>query len=76
MIDETDKMRLDFFRTQIGKTVSVLFETKTRDGFICGHTPNYTPVKVKSPHDFCGEIRDVKIISVSDDDFCIGELIL
>lgn len=74
MIDETENIRNKFFKSLIGKTVSVLFESKTAFGFICGHTPNYTPVKVKSPQELCGEIKNVKIIGVSDDDFCIGEI--
>lgn len=75
MIEETDKIRKAFFESQIGKTVNVLFETQTKDGFLCGHTPNYTPVKVKAPQELCGEFKDVKIISVSNEDFCIGEII-
>lgn len=73
MLRETDKIRKQFLTSQIGKTVSVLFESKTASGFICGHTANYTPIKVKSPLEPSGEIREVKIIGVSDDDFCIGE---
>ncbi|MGN0467468.1 MAG: tRNA (N(6)-L-threonylcarbamoyladenosine(37)-C(2))-methylthiotransferase MtaB [Acutalibacteraceae bacterium] len=73
MLEETQKIRNEFFKNQIGKTVSVLFESKTVSGFHCGHTANYTPVKIKSPLIACGDIRDVKITGVSDDDFCIGE---
>lgn len=75
MIEESEKIRQRYFSSLIGKTVSVLFETKTKDNYLCGHTPNYTPVKVKSPQELCGEIKDVKIIAVSDDDFCMGEII-
>lgn len=75
MLDEAEKIRRAFFASQVGKTVSVLFESKTSNGFVCGHTANYTPIKIKSPHELCGEIRDVKITSIAEDDFCIGELI-
>ncbi len=75
MLRETEKIRNQFFNSQIGKTVSVLFEGKTSAGFICGHTANYTPVKVKSLQELCAETRDVKIIGVGDDDFCLGELL-
>ncbi|MGN0443679.1 MAG: tRNA (N(6)-L-threonylcarbamoyladenosine(37)-C(2))-methylthiotransferase MtaB [Acutalibacteraceae bacterium] len=75
MIDETEKIRRDFFSEQIGKTVNVLFESKTKDGFIGGYTENYTPVKVKADESIFNEIKKVRITAVSDEDFCIGELI-
>ncbi len=75
MLRETEKIRREFFEKQIGKTVSVLFESKTVSGFVCGHTANYTPVKVKTPQELCGEIREVLLTEVSSDDFCIGELV-
>lgn len=75
MLCAAEEIRQEFFRSQIGKTVSVLFESKTVSGFVCGHTPNYTPVKVKSAAVKCGDIKDVKITEVSDDDFCVGTLV-
>ncbi|MCM1545324.1 MAG: radical SAM protein, partial [Ruminococcus sp.] len=75
MLEETAKIRKAFFESLIGKTQSVLFESKTSDGFICGHTASYTPIKIKSPHELCGEIVDVKITKIADDDFCVGEII-
>lgn len=75
MLTESEKIRRAFFASQKGKTVSVLFESTTDGGYICGHTPNYTPVKVKTESDLSGEIHDVRIIDVGDDDFCIGEII-
>ncbi len=73
MLKETAKIRHSFYASYIGKTQSVLFESGTQDGFECGHTVNYIPVKVKSPRSLCGEIKDVFITDVTDD-FCIGEL--
>ncbi|MBQ7294684.1 MAG: tRNA (N(6)-L-threonylcarbamoyladenosine(37)-C(2))-methylthiotransferase MtaB [Clostridia bacterium] len=71
---ETDKIRRDFFKKQIGKTYSVLIESKTdNDGYYTGHTANYIPVKVKLPQDFCGSVVDVIITEVSTDDCCIGK---
>lgn len=75
MINETEKIRQRFLESQIGKEVEVLFEAVTKDGFINGYTKNYTPVKVNCVTDLCNEIHKVKITSVSDNDFCIGELI-
>lgn len=75
MIEETEFIRRKFLEKQIGKEVDVLFESKTRDGYISGYTMNYTPVKVKCDSDLCNEIHKVKINSVGNDDFCIGEII-
>lgn len=75
MITETEKIRRNFLAAQIGREVDVLFEGTTKDGYINGYTKNYTPVKVKSEWDLCNEIHKVKIASLADDDFCVGELI-
>lgn len=73
MIEECEKIRKEFLKNQIGKTVNVLFESKEKDGFLLGHTANYIPVKVKAETWLCGKFENVKIIS-SESDFCIGEL--
>ena len=41
------KKRRSFYESQLGNTLSVLFENKNKDGFINGFTENY--VKVKTP---------------------------
>ena len=73
MIEETEKIRLDFLKSQIGKEVEVLLETRHDDGFTEGYTKNYTPVKVKGSHP-CGKLVTAKITSV-DGDFCVGEVL-
>lgn len=75
MIEETDKIRREFFASQVGKTVNVLFESREKDGLIGGYTENYTPVKVEADESVYNEIKKVKITAVSDDDFCLGEII-
>lgn len=76
MLRETEKIRRDYFALQIEKTVSVLFESRTDGGYSYGHTPNYTPVKVKTEKELSGKILDVRIIGVCEDDYCLGEIIL
>ena len=71
MIEKTEEIRREFLKSQIGKIVEVLFETRHSDGYIEGYTRNYTPVKVKGELP-CGEILKVKITAV-DGDFCVGE---
>ncbi|MBQ8028757.1 MAG: tRNA (N(6)-L-threonylcarbamoyladenosine(37)-C(2))-methylthiotransferase MtaB [Clostridia bacterium] len=75
MISECEKIRRDFFEKQIGKVFSVLFESSASDGYIFGHSANFIPIKTKSPQKYCGEIKNVIITDVADDDFCVGEII-
>jgi len=73
MIEATLETEKEFLNNQIGKTVSVLFET-SENGFIEGYTENYSRVKVKSEKACSGEILKVKIVS-TEEDYCIGELL-
>lgn len=73
MIAVTKESETAFLKSQIGKICSVLFETK-RGNLNEGYTKNYTYVKVDSPDDLCGEIRDVRITDTVDD-YCVGELV-
>lgn len=68
-----EEIRNESFKKNKGKTFSVLFETP-KNGWQCGYTKNYTPVKVKTDTDLSGKIKDVIIID-TDNDICIGELI-
>ncbi len=72
MAEKAEEIRRGFFRQQIGKTCSVLFESQTEDGYLSGHTTNYIPVKAKLPIEAQGEIIDVVITEVGEGDFCVG----
>lgn len=73
MIEATLETEKKFLSSLIGTKQGVLFET-FQDGFIEGYTKNYSRVKVKSKRAFTGEILDV-IITKTENDYCIGELI-
>lgn len=75
MIDECEKIRRSFFENQIGKTYSVIFETKGKDGLCVGHTANYIPIKAKVENFVSGMTADVKITDVLREDFCLAEVI-
>ncbi|MDY3006973.1 tRNA (N(6)-L-threonylcarbamoyladenosine(37)-C(2))-methylthiotransferase MtaB [Anaerococcus porci] len=63
----------DFLKKQIGKTLSVLFETKTElKGFKSGYSTNYLRVHTKDDVKV-NDIRNVKIISYKED-YLIGEV--
>ena len=72
MAEKAEEIRREFFRQQVGKSFSVIFEAKTEDGYLTGHTANYIPVKAKLPIELQGEMVDVVITEVGDGDFCLG----
>ncbi len=64
-----DKIRNDYLNSQIGKSVSVLVESKLCDGACVGYTANYTPVKVLKNVGL-GEIVEGVVLSV-DGEYCV-----
>ncbi len=74
MIELTERTRADFLKKQVGRAVSVLFESHVTDGVYEGYSENYTPVHVHSDADLHGSIRLVHI-SGAESDFCTGALV-
>lgn len=70
------QIRQEFLRSNIGRTVSVLFEKEKGDGWHRGCTMNYTPVKVRADGDdsWRWQTKSVRITGVSGDS-CTAELI-
>lgn len=66
--------RLNFLKNQIGKTLSVLFESKSdMEGFKSGYSTNYLRVNVED--DIAdNEIRDVLITEIKNDEL-VGKLV-
>ena len=58
--------RLAFHNAQIGKTVSVLFESGTNGDYRFGTTPNFTRVAVTDSADLHNEIMPVTITAATD----------
>ena len=73
MIALTEKLRYDFLKSQIEKTVEVLIETKDENGYSTGYTANYTPVKTSDSAE-CGEYCKIKI-TAAETDSCVGKII-
>ena len=71
MINKAEEIRQKFLKDQIGRTVSVIFETSDENGYLTGHTANFTPVKAKLPDEMQGELVNIRITDV-DGDFCVG----
>lgn len=73
ILSETaEKIRAEFLKNQIGKTLNVLVEGKQKGDYLFGYTENYTPVKFKGTAEI-GSIVNVKITN-SDTEFCFGEI--
>lgn len=68
------QIRQDFLRSNIGKTVSVLFEKEKGDGWHRGYTKNYTPVKVRADDadSWRWQTKNVRITGI-DGDSCTAE---
>lgn len=75
MIEETEKIRREFFRAQEGKIFTVIPETKDKNGDFTGYTANYIPVKFKAPDGLQGKSVKIKITAIGEGDFCLGEVI-
>lgn len=71
--DTARKIRTEFLKNQIGKTVSVLPEAKQKDGYYFGYTANYTPVKLTGDDIIVGEIINAEIYD-SDSEYCYAEI--
>ncbi len=55
----SDKKKRHFYEQQLGKEVTVLFETENNDGFLYGFTENY--LKIKAPYNphFSNQLKKV-----------------
>ncbi len=75
MTAAAEEKRLEFLRSQIGRTEPVLIETRTKEGCLEGYTPNYTPVLVEAADELINEIVNVRISRVEDDGTVFGEIV-
>ncbi len=67
-----NEIRNEIFKSMKGKEVSVLFEAP-KNGYQCGYTKNYTPVRVENSTNLTGTIKDVEITECMDE-YCVGKL--
>lgn len=74
MAEIGEVLAADFAVSQIGKTVSVLFET-VKNGKYFGRADNYAPVVVESKNDLRKQILPV-YITASEGETCFGKVIL
>lgn len=70
MIEETQKLRINYFESLVGNDEIVLFENEIDVGIYQGYTKSYVPVRMKSDKDIIGEEIAVKIKSVDIENDC------
>lgn len=73
MIEETEKIRNEYFNSIIGNTVEVLFENEVEKGIYQGYTKNYTPVRLACDENIIGKELNVIITEVGND-YCMSKL--
>lgn len=66
LIELSNKNEIEFLNKYIGKTLEVLFETKTQSGHIEGHTTNYITVKTKEKNYSENTIENILITKRED----------
>ena len=70
------KLQNDFLKTQSGTLQRVIFERESDPEYHCGHTDNYTKVKVlrkKPENNLHKKSFYVRIVDIKDD-YCLGEI--
>lgn len=70
----SDQLRSTFYRSSIGQTVSVLFESKNQDGIFTGLTDNYIRVGLETNEDLSGLVKSVQIDTVKEG-LALGRLV-
>lgn len=73
MLAAAEQSRIKFFETQLGLTEPVLVEREITEHTYEGYTMNYTPVRMKSAENICGQVVNVKLTAVAED-YCIGNI--
>lgn len=61
------KMRRAFYETQLGNTLTVLFESENKDGYIYGFTENYVKVKHPWNPEFVNTLHKVTLTTIDED---------
>ncbi|WP_299835808.1 tRNA (N(6)-L-threonylcarbamoyladenosine(37)-C(2))-methylthiotransferase MtaB [uncultured Tenacibaculum sp.] len=61
------KKRRAFYQSQIGNTLSVLFEGENKEGYIHGFTENYVKVKAPWNPELVNTIHNVKLTKIDED---------
>ena len=61
------KKRRAFYESQIGNSLTVLFESENKEGYIHGFTENYVKVKTPWNPEFVNTLHSVKLTEIDED---------
>ena len=71
----SNKMRFNFYKSNINKTKKVLFESIFNDDYLVGFTDNYIRVMVKGNKNMINKIFNVKLLFIGEQDKMFGEIV-
>ena len=75
LVKIADKMKTDFVKSQLGKTLPVLFERKNKAGYFQGWSDNYINFICDDPKIKKHVITQVKAIEITEDNSIHGEIV-
>jgi threonylcarbamoyladenosine tRNA methylthiotransferase MtaB len=62
----------DFYSSQLGKEMDVLFESENKEGFIHGFTPNYVKVALPFKQELINQVLTVQLSKITDKGSVLG----
>lgn len=71
----SNELHLQFYKTNIGKTEKVLFESARKGELMFGFTRNYIKVEATYDKALVGKIVDVKMVNVNSDGNMVSEIL-
>ncbi len=75
LMETATEMKIDFVRSQLGKTLPVIFERKNKDGYFQGWSDNYINVICREPNIKKHVITQVKAMEITDNNSIFGEIL-
>ena len=63
------KKRIDFYKSQLGKSFEVLFESENKKGYITGFTENYIKIRMPWDPNLVNTLHKVKLQKIDDEGF-------
>ena len=74
LVKIADKMKTEFVKSQIGKSLPVIFERKNKAGYFQGWSDNYINFICNDPNIKKHVITQVKAMEITNDNSIIGEI--
>jgi len=69
------KKRRAFYESQLGNTLTVLFEHKKKNGYIEGYTENYVRVKMPWDERYVNTLHKIKLTEIAEDGLVLFDFV-